>query len=459
MSDIEKTEQLPEQLTLMEVLPLDERNIVKKANSLIEGHYTMSRPESKIMEAIISVLKDDAKTLDYVELDVRELCEFVHITIHQLKECTRSMLQLTLEFVDRDANGEERLVQTHWLNDAIYYANKGKVRFRISQELAPYLCSLKKIQGGWTSYNIMELLTANSVYTQRIYELAVQYAKIGHRIIEIAELKKMLGIEDDKYKQFSHFRTRVLDPAMESIAQNMHMKYNVSYCLVKIGRFFTQIQFEIKPKIEKDAIAELNIRSIERASREEIIRFLRGKVFAADLIEEYSTDQLRNVAKWLFYDVNHVILDKFLHTRGYSYVNANAQIAMERYNKNGQNFGALFFAACTNNYAAEAKHQEILRQGRPVSAPDRNGHVYTVKDIEDTRKFYEQEKREKDTEPDDLNRILPLEIEYLNASLERDVPIANMFLRKYKDSPNPYVQAALNLIRSGQPIPKDMFDN
>ena len=40
--------------SLMNVHPLNPTNQITKANSLIEGNYSMSLPESKIMEAVLS---------------------------------------------------------------------------------------------------------------------------------------------------------------------------------------------------------------------------------------------------------------------------------------------------------------------------------------------------------------------------------------------------------------------
>ena len=71
--------------SLMNVHPLNPTNQITKANSLIEGNYSMSLPESKIMEAVLSMLDENENKMNYIEIDTKELCSFVKVNLRELK--------------------------------------------------------------------------------------------------------------------------------------------------------------------------------------------------------------------------------------------------------------------------------------------------------------------------------------------------------------------------------------
>ena len=127
-------------------------------------------------------------------------------------------------------------VQTTWLSSAVYYPTLGRVRFRISEELKPYIIGISKRKEPYTEFETRELIST-TYYTSRIYELACQYLKCGKRPkMSIDELRSMLGIPADKYKLFAHFKDRVLDTAVQAIRSSKELRYEVGYELFKSGR-------------------------------------------------------------------------------------------------------------------------------------------------------------------------------------------------------------------------------
>ena len=97
-----------------------------------------------------------------------------------------------------------------------------------------------------------------SFYSIRLYELLKQYEKIGHRTFEIIDLKAILGIKDDEYLRYTHFKTRVLLTAQKEILKKTDIEF--TFDEIKTGRVVSSIKFIIKKKeqVKYDKIGAKN---------------------------------------------------------------------------------------------------------------------------------------------------------------------------------------------------------
>ena len=77
----------------------------------------------------------------------------------------------------------------------------------------------------------------------RIYELFKQYRKIGERVLSIAELRDMLGIQSHKYQFINDFRRYVIDIAQREVNAKTDIRFD--YSEVKQGRRITDIRFVV----------------------------------------------------------------------------------------------------------------------------------------------------------------------------------------------------------------------
>ena len=61
------------------------------------------------------------------------------------------------------------------------------------------------------------MVSFNSQYSGRIYELLKQYQSIGLRIFKIEDLRLLLGIEIGEYKLYGDFKRKILLKAQKEI--------------------------------------------------------------------------------------------------------------------------------------------------------------------------------------------------------------------------------------------------
>lgn len=121
------------------------------------------------------------------------------------------------------------------------------MQLRFSQEVVPYITRLEK---EFTSYRLERIGAMSSPNAIRVYELLLQYAKLGERTIETEELKRLLGLEG-KYTKFSMFQKSVIDPSVDQI--NEFSDIQVSWKPRKTGRKFSHLVFSISYKAMKPA--------------------------------------------------------------------------------------------------------------------------------------------------------------------------------------------------------------
>jgi plasmid replication initiation protein len=465
-----ENEQEDNEIKLMAVHQMSPSNAIRKANSLIEGNYRMNQPESKIMETILSIMDANNTELNYIEIETRKLCEFAHVNLRELKEFTLSMVKRELVFTGTDEDGNFKEIQTTWLDSAVYYPSRGIVRLRLSEELKPYLLGMWRSHIPYTEFSTGELISV-TYYTKRIYEIACQYKKIGRRPpLSISRLRHMLGIPDDKYKQFSSFRERILDAAVVSIENNKEMPYAVSYQLKKSGRSFDSIEFFVKKKIDgpitdqdkqKTATGKItkpktgeSQKPISKMTSEDYVAYLLAKDFSKQLIDTLDDDQKRYIIRMIDNKINIVVLRNALITHGFAYVKANNEIALDRMKKNGKNYGALFFAAIKNDYAGTQKISKQAKNQREIA------HKMTAAELKLQFDRENATPHEKIT-GDDATEMSDFEIMLMNNAIKQHGTVhfgtSDMIFQKFCNNKNERIRKALEILESGTCLPVNFF--
>lgn len=250
----------------METVKFNDKAIVTRGNQLIEANYKLTSLEQKLVIAIISTINPEDNDFKKIKMKISELAEFLELTRTDkevaLKQATKDLLTRVLVLNDFEG---DKLLQTHWVQSALYYEGAGYVEFELDINLKPYLLKLKQ---AFTSIRAKNLIKFKGVYSIRIYELCFQYLKIGKREFEIEKLKSILGLEKKEYVKLSNFKNRIIEPALKEI--NLKSPLNIEVDYLKTGRKVTGIVFKFKSKNEKNNVEiESNFSKIEGAETEE----------------------------------------------------------------------------------------------------------------------------------------------------------------------------------------------
>jgi plasmid replication initiation protein len=231
--------------------------LVVKSNYLIEAFTEMTQNECKILAYLISKIKPSDTEFLIQHISFSELNEVLNIkgtqTYTYMKKYSDELLKkkISVRYPNRDR------LDVNWFSYSHYRDNEGMLELGFNQKLENELLYLR---GNYTMYRLKNICNLNSPNSIRIYELLKQYEKIGYRIIELVELKALLGI-NDKHRLYADFKRYVLISSQKALKENTDLCFEFKE--IKRGRRVDAIEFKIK----SNTIVE-NVPSIENRVEE-----------------------------------------------------------------------------------------------------------------------------------------------------------------------------------------------
>lgn len=195
------------------VFIVNSKTLVVQSNRLVEAKYRLSVEEQKIIKILISKIKrDDVDFKDY-EFRIKDLAGMLGMEHKDpygvLEKVTERLTTRSLKFFNPET---QTLLQTAWLSSAEYKKGQGTVALCFDPKLKPLLLQL---QSYFTKYELGQVMKFRGQYTIRFFEL--QKSFLGRNKKEVSftlkDLREMLGLKKDEYKEFFNLKARVLEPA------------------------------------------------------------------------------------------------------------------------------------------------------------------------------------------------------------------------------------------------------
>jgi plasmid replication initiation protein len=221
---------------------MNQELVVTKANKLVEASYRLSISEQRVMALLVTQIRPDDEDFKPYRFKVADLEELVtdgerkqQGLYSRVKAITRGLQEKVLQI--RTDTG---ILQLSWLSAAEYFTGQGEVELEFSPRLKPYLLQL---QERFTSYKLRYVIKLRSQYSVRLYELLKQYASLGKRSFDLAELRRILGLNDSEFVLWNDFKRFVLERARRELPKKTDLAFN--YTARKRGRAVAFIDFEI----------------------------------------------------------------------------------------------------------------------------------------------------------------------------------------------------------------------
>ncbi|MEE3897181.1 replication initiation protein [Priestia megaterium] len=216
------------------------KNWVTKSNILIESTYKLSLQEQRILLIMASKVQPNDETLKTYRFRAKDFIEIVGNKkgtgfYSYLKEIVNGLQTKILTIKEK---GRQR--NYNWVITSIYEENEGYITLQFHPSLKYLFLELKE---KFTSYQLENVVRLNSVYSIRIYELLKQYERLRKRELTLEELRHFLAIEPTKYKQYGHFKSKVLAVAQKEINNKTDIYFE--FVEIKTGRKVTSIEFII----------------------------------------------------------------------------------------------------------------------------------------------------------------------------------------------------------------------
>ncbi|RHW31866.1 replication initiation protein [Oceanobacillus profundus] len=274
-----------------EKIKKENRVQVYQANDLVEAIYEddLTATEHKIIRYAAAKINKSPDHFPNVSFTVTEFINAAGISSKSYHSKVKKMAgELTRKRIRIKTEDEEGWFP--WFKGIVY--RSGMVHITFNDLIKPYLINLTE-QGRYTKYSFPTIGNMQSPYTIRLFELLQQYAPIGKRTFELDKLKEHLGVKD-KYKQYGHFKSRILMRVKEELDDINVLTYDFEE--IKEGRKTAKIKFDIKITDSLDLGGNL---------KEEDIKVFLEK--ARPLIKEYGYDiPNRQIRAWTIFGIDEL---------------------------------------------------------------------------------------------------------------------------------------------------------
>ncbi len=242
------TKKLDGQLDLWD-FSTDISNYVVQSNTLIGGKQSLKLNSAKIVRAAIMQVVWEDKELKPYKVTIKELAKLLDVPTSNIYRDIESIVSDIIGNpvqIKKETGRKVCWTKIPWVKRCDYNSDVGLV-LMLNEELKPYLLNLKE---HYTQYTLENILTMNSIYAIRVFELLQSkimtktLPKDGkHIIISVQELRECCDCED-KLLEFSNFRIRVIEYAVKEINKSSTFRI-VDYTYIKTGRKVTAIDFYV----------------------------------------------------------------------------------------------------------------------------------------------------------------------------------------------------------------------
>lgn len=232
-------------------LIMSPKALVVKSNKLVEARQRLSIQEQRIILLLISKIRPEDVDFLWYKFGILDLAKFLGIESSKgiyldVRKAVRKLMKRIITIDRKDRN-----IDLHWI-EAAAYGEKGFVKICMNQVLKPYLLNLK---AHFTKFYISYIVHLRSTYSIRIYELLKRFENLGEASFDLDRLKFTLGVNQDEYKLYGHFKNKVILVAQRELLEKTDIAFTFEEA--KSGKKVSVIRFIIKKNDPKQKFLTL----------------------------------------------------------------------------------------------------------------------------------------------------------------------------------------------------------
>ena len=245
-------------------------NEVIQSNALVEGYYSLTDVEQRVLFALIAGLDQDGKSLEPVTVRIKSIADACGISqknaYTQLDAVFDKLVTKAVIYKTKDRNGKRQSKRHPWFAKLDNKEVTGVVIYKFHEELTHELLELKRLNSGWVSMTQGTVAKLESAYAIRFYALFLKWSKIGHVSLTIDQIVNLFALQgkyiDKRTKKLNKtiMLQRVVYPALERINSITNMKVGCE--IQKVGKSTTGITFRFRLN-EQEPPEKINVPELE----------------------------------------------------------------------------------------------------------------------------------------------------------------------------------------------------
>lgn len=227
-------------------------NWVYQPNRVIEARYSLTTNEQKMVRLIASMVRQTDESFIEYTFPVVELAKILGINT---KNAYRELVKISENLMSRYIRikygpGDKDWSMHHLIQNAD--CRNGIYTIRLHDEMKEFYLNLQEV----TKYTLQNVIEFKCSYSFRLYELMKENEQLGTWYIDIEYLKMLIETKKNEYKQYGHFKSRVVIPAQKEINEKTDIMFVFEE--VKNGKKVIGLRFSIfaKQKVNSEDIPE-----------------------------------------------------------------------------------------------------------------------------------------------------------------------------------------------------------
>lgn len=206
-------------------MALKKNYLIEKRNVLNEIRAnSMSLQELRFFSIYLAKINSrdmSTRVVTFPLADFQKIMELGKLNIGQLKETFIDLLCKVIS-VPNEMNGFDsfqlfKKVRFYQTVDGDWF-----VEIDAHDDALPLMFEFKERYFTYELWNALKLKSSNQL---RMYEILKQYERVGERIVTVAELKELLGIDKKDYARYNNFRLEVLDVCQRALVENTDITF------------------------------------------------------------------------------------------------------------------------------------------------------------------------------------------------------------------------------------------
>lgn len=285
---------------------------LKKHVAVIHSSNKLSLLQRKIANALLFNAYNNLMEKDEHEIHIATLCQLIDYDSNDYKTIKKSLVNLLSTVLEWNLVDGERVD-----SEGVWNASSIIADASIDGPICTYSYSnkMRKLLHRPNIYGRLDMLVQakfQSSYGLALYENCNRYQDIGQSPwFDISKFRKLMGVEEGKYKVFRDFKSRVLDKAIEEV--NQYAPIIVEPQLRRQNQKVVAIQFIIKKNTNgqpsemdgQDISRTLKIkfgfskRQIQQTLEQFSEEYIREKMLMIEASQSYKSGKIKNLAKYL----------------------------------------------------------------------------------------------------------------------------------------------------------------
>ena len=245
-----------------------DNKILMKHNDLINAKYETRLIHNRVFVFLLYSFQKCKNSDELIyEVPRKELSELMSRTndktIKGINNILNDLRKKDLFLVEELEDGSRDYIAGGFINNSTY--NDKKDIFTIKADIRVHRLLHKYLESGYTPVNLEIWLSLRNIYSQRFYDLLRAWTGTKEFInYKVEYIRKVLLLEN-KYKQYTDFRKRVLIPAIEEL--NSTGYFEITFEEVRKGRSVDSINFHVKD-LDKRKYFDNVIKPVEKLIEE-----------------------------------------------------------------------------------------------------------------------------------------------------------------------------------------------